>query len=395
MWENCTENKNQSRNKTLLLRTQRTRAAPHLTIFEIQGAGHVSAFDGQEVRTSGIVTALDRAGFYLQDPEGDGDDATSDAIFVFSGNGASDLVSVGDAVELNGIISEFIPGGAGSGNLSTTQLSNVEIEVTSSGNALPAATILGAAGRTPQTEVVISEGELPVNLQDDPGTFNPETDGIDFYESLEGMLVTVDNPTAVSATNRFGETWVAADDGASVTAPNGGLNDRGGLNIHADADETGDLNPERVQIQYDGDLLPDGSDGPAINLGDDLSDITGIVDFGFGNFEIRVTEAFEVETPTGNTAEVAATGMTRSATTEAGTRSWVAKATMSSLPGPVALSKVALATICSRAGAAATALFLRIRLAMTRCYTSGQARMSWSLWAQTRSWLPRPAMAHC
>ncbi|WP_372571771.1 endonuclease/exonuclease/phosphatase family protein [Ruegeria jejuensis] len=284
--------------------TQESLAALHLTIPEIQGAGHVSAFDGQEVRTSGIVTAVDRAGFYLQDPEGDGDAATSDAIFVFTGNGASDLVSVGDAVELNGTVSEFIPGGAGSANLSTTQLSNVEIEVTSSGNALPAATILGAAGRTPPTEVVISEGELPVNLQDDPGTFNPETDGIDFYESLEGMLVTVDNPTAISATNRFGETWVAADDGAGVTSPSGGLNDRGGLNINADADGTGDLNPERIQIQYDGDLLPDGFDGPAINLGDDLSNITGVVDYGFGNFEIRVTEAFEVETPTGNTAEV-------------------------------------------------------------------------------------------
>ncbi|MCL6285092.1 endonuclease/exonuclease/phosphatase family protein [Ruegeria sp. 2012CJ41-6] len=278
----------------------------HLTIPEIQGAGHVSDHEGQEVRTSGIVTAVDRAGFYVQDPEGDGNDATSDAIFVFTGNGAGDLVSVGDAVDLRGVVSEFIPGGAGSGNLSTTQLSDVEIDVTSSGNALPAATVLGAAGRTPPTEVVISDDELPVNLQEEPGTFNPETDGIDFYESLEGMLVTIDNPTAISATNRFGETWVAADDGAGVTSPSGGLNDRGGLNINADADGTGDVNPERIQIQYDGDLLPDGFDGPAINLGDDLSNITGVVDYGFGNFEVKVTDLFEVETPSTNTAEVTA-----------------------------------------------------------------------------------------
>ncbi|WP_425090920.1 choice-of-anchor I family protein [Tropicimonas sp. S265A] len=281
-----------------------TPATPFKTIPEIQGAGHVSAFDGQEVRTSGIVTAVDRIGFYVQDPDGDGDDATSDAIFVFTGNGAPDLVSVGDAVNLRGVVSESIPGGADTGNLSTTQLSNADIEITSSGNALPEATVLGAGGRTPPTETVISVDELPVNLQDDPGTFNPETDGIDFYESLEGMRVTVDNPVAISATNRFGETWVVADDGANVTSPTGGLNDRGGLTINADPDGFGDLNPERIQIQYDSDLLPDGFDRPEINVGDDLSNVTGVVDYAFGNFEIKVTEAFAVEAPTSNDKEV-------------------------------------------------------------------------------------------
>ncbi|WP_299916818.1 choice-of-anchor I family protein [uncultured Roseobacter sp.] len=281
-----------------------TAAAPRLTISEIQGAGHVSAFEGQEVRTTGIVTAIDGAGFYLQDPEGDGDDATSDAIFVFTGFGNTDVVSVGDAIDLRGTVSEFIPGGAGSGNLSTTQISNAQIDVTSSGNALPAATVLGAAGRTPPTDVVISEGELPVNLQDEPGTFNPETDGIDFYESLEGMLVTIDNPTAVGATNRFGESWVVADEGAGVTSPTGGLNDRGGLTINANAEGTGDLNPEKIQVQYDRDLLPDGFDQFDVTVGDALTNITGVVDYGFGNFEVRVTESFEVETPSENDREV-------------------------------------------------------------------------------------------
>lgn len=279
-------------------------AAPQLSIGEIQGAGHVSAFVGQDVRTDGIVTAIDGAGFYMQDPTGDGDDATSDAIFVFTGFGNTDVVSIGDAIDLRGTVGEFIPGGASSGNLSTTQISGATIEVTSSGNALPAATILGAAGRTPPTDVVISEDELPVNLQDDPGTFNPETDGIDFFESLEGMLVTVDAPTAVSATNRFGETWVVADDGAGVTSPTGGLNDRGGLTINADADGTGDLNPEKIQIQYDSDLLPDGFDRFDVTVGDFITNVTGVVDYGFGNYEVRVTEEFAVEAPSTNEREV-------------------------------------------------------------------------------------------
>ncbi len=279
---------------------------PELSIGEIQGAGHLSAYEGQEVRTNGIVTAIDGAGFYLQDPEGDGDDATSDAIFVFTGFGNTDVVSIGDAIDIQGTVGEFIPGGASSGNLSTTQISSATIEVLSSGNALPQAVLLGGAGRTPPTDVVISDSELPVNLQDDPGTFNPETDGIDFFESLEGMLVAVDAPTAVSATNRFGETWVVADDGAGVTSPTGGLNDRGGLTINANAEGTGDLNPEKIQIQYDRDLLPEGFEQFDMFVGDFLSNITGVVDYGFGNYEVRVTEVFGIEAPTTNDRETTA-----------------------------------------------------------------------------------------
>jgi 2',3'-cyclic-nucleotide 2'-phosphodiesterase (5'-nucleotidase family)/endonuclease/exonuclease/phosphatase family metal-dependent hydrolase len=279
-------------------------------IYEIQGAGHVSALEGEEVDTIGIVTAVDFNGYYLQDETGDGDDATSDGIFVFVGNGNAEGVSVGDEVRVSGTVSEFIPGGAGTGNLSTTQITDIGAEgtrVLSSGNVLPEAVILGEAGRNPPTDVIISADELPVNLQDVPGTFNPEVDGIDFYESLEGMRVTVDNPTAIATTNRFNETWLVADNGANVTGggtADGGLTDRSGLIINADPDGYGDLNPERIQIQYDNDLLPEDFDAPTVTQGDTLSDVTGVVGYGFGNFEVLVTESFEVETASTNEAEI-------------------------------------------------------------------------------------------
>lgn len=273
-----------------------------VAIYDIQGAGHISPFLDELVTTTGIVTAVDSNGFYVQDGTGDGDTATSDAVFVLTG--AVPAVLVGDDVTITGLIDEFIPGGAGSGNLSTTQISGDPIvTVSSSGNALPAATIIGAAGRTPPTDVVISDSELPVNLQNEPGVFNPDVDGIDFYESLEGMLVTVENPIAVSATNQFGETFVVADDGANVTSgsPDGGLNDRGGLNLNADIDGTGDLNPERIQIQFDSTLTPEDI---SINQGDNLGDVTGVVSYGFGNFEILATETVITDVPTTNEREV-------------------------------------------------------------------------------------------
>ena len=279
------------------------QAPLELSISAIQGAGHISPFVGGDVIAEGIVTAIEAVGFYMQDPAGDGDDATSDGIFVFTGFGNTGDVAIGDAVKVAGTVSEFIPGGADTGNLSTTQISSSTVEILSTGNALPAAVILGEAGRTPPSEVVISDDELPVNLQVDPGTFNPETDGIDFYESLEGMLVTIDDPVAVSATNGFGETWAVADGGANITTTSGGLNERGGVNISADPDGYGDLNPERIQIQFDNDVLPDDFEPSDLTLGDTLTDVTGVVDYAFGNFEVKVTEAFSVETPSANVAE--------------------------------------------------------------------------------------------
>ncbi len=283
-------------------------AAPLVTIPEIQGAGHISDYDGMQVRTTGIVTAVDFNGYYLQDPEGDGDTSTSDGIFVFTGTGSSSPVKIGDEVEIKGLVSEFIPGGAPTGNLSITQIAASEAIILSSGNELPESTLVGINGYAVPTQIVISDSELPVDLQTDPGTFNPALDGLDFYESLEGMLITVDNPVAISATNGFNETWVVTDDGEFVTSPSGGLNDRGGLNLNANADGYGDVNPERIQIQYDAflDLVPEGFTPPDITLGDNLSDITGVVSYSFGNFEVLVTEEFEIETPSGNTQETTA-----------------------------------------------------------------------------------------
>src|SRR5262249_59786549 len=60
-------------------------------ISSIQGSGHISPLVGQVVTTQGVVTAVDTngsRGFYIQDPTGDGNAATSEGIFVFQPSGA-------------------------------------------------------------------------------------------------------------------------------------------------------------------------------------------------------------------------------------------------------------------------------------------------------------------
>lgn len=76
----------------------------------IQGSGSAATIT-QPVATEGVVVGDYEGpspalrGFYLQDPAGDGDPATSDAIFVFNAN--SNSVSLGDRVRVVGTPGEF------------------------------------------------------------------------------------------------------------------------------------------------------------------------------------------------------------------------------------------------------------------------------------------------
>ncbi len=242
-----------------------------LATYEIQGARHASEYVGQPVVTSGIVTAVDSNGFYLQDPNGDGKAATSDALFVFTGTAPA--VAIGDAVQVAGKVSEFLPGGNAT-NLTITQLNSTGVTVLSSGNALPAAVLIGTGGILPPTEAIDDDGF---------GTFDPQNDGIDFYESLEGMRVTIEAPLVVSQTTSFGETYVVASGGAGAT----GVNERGGITISG-----GDYNPEKIQIDADSDLF--AGYAPAHTQGDRLSNVTGVVSYSFNSYEVLVTEAVTV-----------------------------------------------------------------------------------------------------
>ena len=267
------------------------------TIMEIQGASHISPLLGENVETTGIVTAVAFNGFYLQDATGDGDDNTSDGVFV-AGSG----VSVGDEVTVIGVVEENIPGGAATGNLSITQIASSSVTVNSSGNPLPTAVIIGASGRLPSNTTVISDDETPVNLQDPveaaANTFDPANDAIDFFESLEGQRVTIEAPVAVSPTrvfNEFSAEFFTLPNNGADASPADVRTDRGGINLDSGVDNTGDQNPERVQVQFDETIF--GGEPVAVTVGDQLQDITGVVGYSFGNYEVNATEAVVIDTP--------------------------------------------------------------------------------------------------
>jgi len=115
-------------------------AATPLTIPQIQGTGASSSYVGQEVKTSGIVTAKFIGtnkinGYFIQDATGDGNVLTSDGVFVST---TTDNVAVGDNVELTATVSE-VNGRTQLGGVTATN-------VLSSNNALPVTHVQYNAG---------------------------------------------------------------------------------------------------------------------------------------------------------------------------------------------------------------------------------------------------------
>ena len=166
-----------------------------LAIFirDLQGLGHVSPRNGQAVTDiPGIVTALRSDGFDMQNPDPDADPATSEGIFVFTSSAPT--VSVGDRLTVSGTVDEFRQGGAGSTNLSVTQITSPTGTTVSTGNPLPGAVVIGTGGRIPPAAAIDDDSAGDV---DAGTTFDPASDGIDFYESMEGMRVQLNDAIAV------------------------------------------------------------------------------------------------------------------------------------------------------------------------------------------------------
>lgn len=260
-----------------------------ITISQIQGDGHVSELEGDVVTTEGVVIAIDTngsRGFWIQDPNGDGDSSTSDGIFIFTN--AAPSVTVGQLVRVTGTVEEFIPNGAAPGSFSTTEIvatvaAGGVVEVLGSGPVIEATVIGGEGGLLPPSTSL--------------------ADASAFYERLEGMLVTVKEAVVVGPTNDFGEIYAVVDnDSDRSNGVNGSeLNDRGALQIEGGASDFGntnigggDFNPERLQIDDDNGVLA-GFSSPSVSTGAQLGDVTGVMGYNFGNYEVVATEAYTVE----------------------------------------------------------------------------------------------------
>jgi len=226
-----------------------------MPIAQVQGSGAASPIDGRVVETEGVVVGDFQAsdeleGFFVQDPRGDGNEATSEGLFVFD-PGGPDVVA-GDVVRVRGEVDEFF---------GLTELTDVDGVVVCDPDA-------GAPAATPLT--------LPA---DDAAR-----------ERREGMLVTASAPLAATDAynaNRFGEVLLAA--GGPLVNPTEVVEPGAAAQALAQDNARRSL------------LLDDGSDerfpqpvpylepGDPVRRGDTVSGLTGVLSFAFDRYRVHPT----------------------------------------------------------------------------------------------------------
>ncbi|CAH0234316.1 Extracellular ribonuclease [Peribacillus sp. Bi96] len=229
-----------------------------LKIRDIQGMNHFSSYENQLVSdVEGVVTYVkDANNFYMQDPNPDKDLTTSEGILVYS---KVHGLKAGDHVKVAGKVVEWYIEGYSEmkmTDLPTTELTNTTIEKLGT-KEIPKPIVIGK-DVTPPSE----------NIDDDRLTdFNPNEDGIDFYESLEGMLVQVYNPKVV-APQDYGELVVIPGNMETTTAVQG-----------VKITET-DFNPERITLDLDDESFVaktgDSFEGP----------VSGVISYGYSNYRV-------------------------------------------------------------------------------------------------------------
>ena len=194
-------------------------------IGEVQGESHESPLAGKEVIINNVVvTKTDKTGFYVQDKVSDNNPRTSDAVYVAS----KDKVTSGDLLKVQGTVKEGYmeeysvkPGQTfkkPAGSLTVTQIINATI------------TKLGKA-ELPKA-LNISE-KMPKDIVDQtPTKYNPETEALDYWESLEGMRVEVTKPK-VTGPQYKGDIYVLPGDYKGQK-----LNNIGGVNLRPGVQNT-------------------------------------------------------------------------------------------------------------------------------------------------------------
>jgi hypothetical protein len=246
-------------------------ATPFTPTYNIQGSGLSAAITGT-VTTKGVVVGdfegtAAASGFYLQDLTGDGNPATSDGIFVFTGS--SNLVSVGQVVRVTGFARERF-------NQTTLNGSN------SNSAAVPAANIVQCGtGSVAPVDVI-----LPVSSLND-------------FERYEGMSVRFPQDLVIAEYfnyDRFGEIVLANPlpgesrpfTGTAVDAPGAAANARTAANalsrITLD-DATSAQNPAVLRH-------PNGDPFSLDNRfrgGDTVANAVGVLGFDFSLYRILPT----------------------------------------------------------------------------------------------------------
>ncbi|WP_306391126.1 ExeM/NucH family extracellular endonuclease [Telluria beijingensis] len=228
-----------------------------LTIPQIQGAGDTSPYANTVQTARGVITAKVDGGFFIQDPQGDGDPTTSDGIYVY---GTETAHPVGTLVSVTGLVVEFRPNGAERTYTEFKDVTNI--------------TSLGAGPTIAPTNINV-----------------PGTD----LASVEGMLVRITNTLTING--------------------NGDLANRGELTLSSGRREQptsrypqGSPEAEALYREHMANriVLDDGlfrapaampylAEDGTVRAGDTIDNLTGVIDFGSTGASSGASTGFKLQ----------------------------------------------------------------------------------------------------
>ncbi|MGY0691392.1 S-layer homology domain-containing protein [Virgibacillus sp. FSP13] len=242
-------------------------------IHHIQGATHYSPFNGKRVNNiDGIVTyKYEMNGshyFHLQQStdEYDNNPATSEALVVYLGT--NDLVEVGDRVTVSGEVDEYAIDGYGDRQETDLPITEINARDDQGGSV----TVEESGVDLPESIKITSSG-IPEKIADETTfeAFDPASYALDYWESLEGMRVTV-APTKAVAPQEHGDIFTVTQEFETDTMNDGVLLKPTGQNAQAIP----------FKLYPNGDARDfDVKTGDLFN-----GDITGVVNYGFSNYKV-------------------------------------------------------------------------------------------------------------
>ncbi len=244
-----------------------------MRIHDLQGCAHLSPYNGRLVeKIEGVVTKKTNSGFYLQDEQEDELECSSEGIFVHTGE--YPVVLPGDKVQVSGRVKEYYPGSESDNNLPITEIELEKVALASRGNPLPDAIVIGIGGR-----------KIPESIVEDDSftSFDVDADGLDFFESLESMIVGVNSGIVVGPRNPYNEVVIIPQE---LLARN--LVSHDGALMQTEED----LNPERIMLNMNSTNIA------KVDVGSRLSKpVMGILDYSYGNYKINTFGLVEFENP--------------------------------------------------------------------------------------------------
>jgi len=233
--------------------TVKATAASYTPIYTIQGTGSASPLNGSAVTTRGIVTKLNNNGYFLQDAAGDGLDATSDGIFVFTSTAPA--VLAGQSIEVTGTVSEYNTGAAT--------------------NAITLANPLTELGFTSNV-IVLGTGSVAPKAVTLPEAFDGE------FERYEGMLVAIATPLTASQNyfqGRYGQVTLGANGRLykPTTLYRPGTVEA--LGLQSQNNRNSILLDDGSSLQNPNPIPYIGADN-TLRAGDTIPAVTGVIDYG-------------------------------------------------------------------------------------------------------------------